>query len=110
MKLEPKAAADAIRGRLALHLEPVEMHRVNYVNEVCHHLGIEPNHLNHLRVLAALEANDIDTGGVQEYPQWVDVDDETAPEGKRAVLVESKEEHDALCVPQPEPETRPTQE
>ena len=96
MKLEPQEAAALVRGHVGPHLDPVELHRIHYINEVCHHLRLEPTLENHARVRHALEHCEIDTDYRQEYPKWVDVADAQSPGGKRSVIVASKAEHDAL--------------
>ena len=96
MKLEPQEAAALVREHIGLHLDPADLHRIHYVNEVCHHLRLEPTHQNHALVRQALEHCEVDTDYRQEYPKWVDVLDAKAPGGKRSVIVASKAEHDAL--------------
>jgi hypothetical protein len=97
MKLSPQEAAALVRAHIGPHLDIVELHRIHYINEVCSHLRLEPTHMNHARVRHALEHCEVDTDYRQEYPKWVDVLDAKAPGGKRAVIVGSKAEHDALA-------------
>jgi hypothetical protein len=97
MKLSPQEAAALVREHVGQHLDPVEMYRIRYINEVCGHLGLDADYLNHVRVRHALEHCDVDTNHRQEYPKWVDVKDDDSEDGKRAVLVGSKAEHDALA-------------
>jgi hypothetical protein len=97
MKLSPQEAAALVRAHIGPHLDIVELHRIHYVNEICGHLRLEPTHMNHARVRHALEHCGVDTNYRQEYPKWVDVKDDEAEDGKRAVLVGSKAEHDALA-------------
>jgi hypothetical protein len=97
MKLSPQEAGALVRAHIGPHLDIVELHRIHYVNEVCHHLRLEPTHMNHVLVRQALEHCEVDTDYRQEYPKWVDVVDAQAPGGKRSVIVDSKAERDALA-------------
>lgn len=91
MKVDPKTASEIIKSRivnqpLALEQDPMEVHRMIYLNHVCQFLHLEPNPMNLNRVVSALEHYGIETNNFQEYPKEVD--------GR---VVQTKEEHDALA-------------
>jgi hypothetical protein len=72
VKLDPKAAAEAIRPLLVKYPVPAtedEERIQSYIMEVCKHLGLEPTPLNFSHVTMLLARANIERHDASEYPK-----------------------------------------
>lgn len=70
-KMDAKAAAEVIRADLgADNVVPPEAHHIHsFIEDVCEHLGIPPDHANMTHVAMLLEKHQIDPHRIEEYPK-----------------------------------------
>lgn len=93
--LDPRAAAEAIRGRMK-QPKSVDRHVEAFVNQVLDHLGLDHSMSNSLMAAHALHDADIQPHQIVEYPKWVTRDGKDENDQPyEPVLVQDQDEEDA---------------